>query len=164
VRAEWARWGQVIVTCVALLPVAAVIAALRARRVGWRDAVAEVVAIGGTLPWLWMVLTPLPQKSRLHLVPLHELGWYLSGGLGEGLVQLVGNLAVFAAFGAAAPVRWRLPLWAVALAACAGSVAVETWQYVADIGRVASVDDVILNTVGGVLGALLTSRWWRVNR
>jgi glycopeptide antibiotics resistance protein len=162
--AAWARWGQVTVACAVALPVVVAYAALRARWVGWRDAVAETVAVAGTLPWLWMVLTPLPQRSAVHLIPFHELRWYLNARPADALVQLVGNLAVFAAFGAAAPVRWRLPLWVVALAAGAGSVAVETWQYVADIGRVASVDDVILNTTGAVLGALLTRRWWRIKR
>jgi hypothetical protein len=158
----WARWGHVIIVAVLALPVVAAAAALRARRLGWRAAIAEVGAVAGTLPWLWMVLTPLPQHGEVHLVPFQELSWYLRADTTSMLVQLVGNLAVFAAFGAGAPVRWPLRLPAVAALAALGSAGVESAQYLLDLGRVASVDDVLLNTAGAVLAALATRRWWRV--
>jgi glycopeptide antibiotics resistance protein len=37
---------------------------------------------------------------------------------------------------------------------------VEVLQYVLDLGRVSSVDDVLVNAVGAVLAALCSRRWW----
>ena len=164
VSEAWQRWAHVIIASVIAVPLLVAVAAVRARRLGRLEAAAEVIAVAGTLPWLWMVLSPLPQESDVHLVPLHELGWYLNGDLGSVAVQFFGNLAVFAAFGAAAPVRWVLRLPVVALLAAAGSATVEVLQFLLDMGRVASVDDVLLNTVGAVLAALATRHWWRSRR
>ena len=33
-------------------------------------------------------------------------------------------------------------------------------QYVLRLGRYSSVDDVLINTIGAVLAALVTRRWW----
>ena len=76
-------------------------------------------------------------------------------------MQLGGNLAVFAGFGALAPVRWRLRGWQVVAAAAVGSATVESLQHLLGLGRVASIDDVLLNTCGAGLAALVTRRWWR---
>lgn len=89
------------------------------RRHAWRAAAAEVGAVAGTLPWFWMILTPLPQPGAVHPVPFQEVSGYLSVPPGEAIVQVGGNLAVFAAA------------------------------------------DVLLNTAGAVLAALLTRPWWR---
>jgi hypothetical protein len=139
-----------------------------AGRRAWRAAAAEVGAVAGTLPWLWMILTPLSQPGEVHPVPFQEVSGYLSVPLSEAIVQVGGNLAVFAAAGALAPVRWRLGggrtggvLGMVAAGATAGSLLGETLQWALDLGRVSSVDDVLLNTLGAVLAALATRRWWR---
>jgi glycopeptide antibiotics resistance protein len=107
-----------------------------------------------------MILTPLPQAGEVHPVPLQEVAGYVSVSFDEAVIQLGGNLAVFAAFGALAPLRWRIGLGAVAALAAAGSITVETLQYALDLGRVSSVDDVLLNTAGAILAALATRRWW----
>ena len=63
--------------------------------------------------------------------------------------------------------RWRLGgrtrgvLGVVAAGAAAGSLLVETLQWALGLGRVSSVDDVLLNTLGAVLAALVTRPWWR---
>jgi hypothetical protein len=175
----WERWGHVLLACAVALPVLVAVVAVRARalvpaglpaarRHAWRAAAAEVGAVAGTLPWLWMILTPLPQPGAVHPVPFQEVSGYLSVPLGEAIVQVGGNLAVFAAAGALSPVRWRLGggrtggvLGVVAAVAAAGSLLVETLQWALDLGRVSSVDDVLLNTLGAVLAALVTRRWWR---
>ena len=70
---------------------------------------------------------------------------------------------------ALAPVRWRLGrgtgavLAVVAGLAAAGSATVETLQWALDLGRVSSADDVLLNTAGAVLAALVTRHWWSVS-
>jgi glycopeptide antibiotics resistance protein len=75
--------------------------------------------------------------------------------------QIVGNLLVFAAFGFLAPIRWQIrPLWVVA-AAAAASTTVETLQWVLGLGRVSSVDDVLVNAAGAGLAALCSRRWRR---
>lgn len=156
----WGQWGQVVTASALGLPLAAAFAAVRSRWVGWRSAVTEVATVAGTVPWVWMVLTPRNTARNLHLLPFQELAWYLDLDPWTAAVQLGGNLAVLAAFGAAAPVRWRLSLPRVTALAAAGSVVIEMLQYVLDIGRTASIDDVLLNTTGAVLAALLTRRWW----
>jgi glycopeptide antibiotics resistance protein len=123
---------------------------------------AGVAAIVLTIPWVGMILAPRPGPSVLHPVPLQELPGYLAASPRELVVQIGGNLAAFAAVGALAPVCWRLRLWQVAGIAAVGSITVESLQYVLGLGRVASVDDVLLNTCGAALAALLSRRWWRI--
>jgi glycopeptide antibiotics resistance protein len=49
------------------------------------------------------------------------------------------------------------------LALAAGcSVLIETAQYVLQLDRVSSVDDVLLNAAGAVPAALASRRWWRI--
>jgi glycopeptide antibiotics resistance protein len=48
----------------------------------------------------------------------------------------------------------------LALAACC-SVLIETAQYVLQLDRVSSVDDVLLNAAGAVPAALASRPWWR---
>ena len=78
-------------------------------------------------------------------------------------VQIVGNLLVLAALGFFAPMRFAAlasaPRILALAAAC--SILVETLQYVLDLGRVSSVDDVLLNTAGAGLAALASRHWWR---
>jgi hypothetical protein len=188
----WERWGHVLLACAVALPVLVAVVAVRARalaasvevpavaapagarpvwRAAWRAAAAEVGAVAGTLPWLWMILTPLPQPGEVHPVPFQEVSGYLSVPPREAIVQVGGNLAVFAAAGALVPVRWRPGggrtggvLGVVAAGAAAGSLLVETLQWALALGRVSSVDDVLLNTLGAVLAALVTRPWWRARR
>jgi hypothetical protein len=164
VAGVWERWGIVIAVSLAAVPLLVAFVAVRARRLPVRLAAAETGAVALTIPWLWMILTPLPQPDAVHPVPLQELPGYLAAPPGELLVQVGGNLAVFAAFGALGPVRWPLRVWQVALVAVVGSVTAESLQYLLGLGRVASADDVLLNTCGAVLAALSSLRWWRIRR
>jgi len=130
----------------------------------WRLSVAEVGMVYLTLPWLWMILTPVKVPAdtvMAHWIPLNDLKGLL--GTDQFLIQVGGNLGVFFALGALAPVRtealagaWRL------LALGAGcSVVVEVLQRLFVSGRVFSVDDVLLNAVGCLMGGIVTYRWWR---
>jgi glycopeptide antibiotics resistance protein len=80
------------------------------------------------------------------------------------LVQVVGNLLVFAALGFLTPVRFAALASIPRVLALAGScsVLVEVAQYVLQLHRVSSVDDVLLNTAGAGLAALASRRWWRI--
>jgi glycopeptide antibiotics resistance protein len=77
-----------------------------------------------------------------------------NGGLGF-VVNFVGNLVAFLPMGLLPRLirLRRTSLWQVALFSLSISFAIEAGQYVSG-RRVADVDDLILNTVGGVLGYL----------
>jgi hypothetical protein len=172
VRAAWQDWGQVVLVTMALVPVAAAAAAGLARwRIGrgaaaadaWRHSAFEVGMIVGTVPWLWMILTPREAPREVHLLPLHDLAAHLVGDPGVAIAQIGGNLLVFAAFGALAPLRFRLlaRLPAIIALAAAGSLALETMQYALALGRVSSIDDVLLNAAGAGVAGVVTRHWWR---
>ncbi|WP_262847523.1 VanZ family protein [Mumia quercus] len=158
------RYGSVGLVVLALLPIAALAAWVLARgrlRAGlaqataWRTAVAEVGIVYGTAPWVWLTMEP-GSKDGVNFSLLRDL-------VGMPPYQVVGNLLVFAAFGFFAPLRF--PALAsvprVLAAAAVGSLVIETLQYVLPMGRVSSVDDVLLNSAGAGLAALASRRWWR---
>jgi hypothetical protein len=174
----WHGWagtftGVVLVT-VAVLPAAAlaVWALARRRRAAgatparaWRTSLAEVGIVYGTVPWVWMIMLPGGRGDtvRVNLVPLRDLIEVLAGDPPAAVVQVVGNLLVFAALGFLAPLRFAalasVPRILALAAGC--SVLVETAQYALRLDRVSSVDDVLLNAAGAALAALASRRWWR---
>ncbi|MBN6050891.1 VanZ family protein, partial [Nonomuraea sp. RK-328] len=165
----WELWGNIIIAAFLALPVVTAPAYLLARRrlraghpAPVRTTLADVGIPAATLPWLWMILTPATGQEGVSLVPFTDLVTLVGASPGEVLTQVGGNLLVFAALGALLPVRG--PRFAsparVAAVAAAASVTVEVLQYVLRLGRYSSVDDVLLNTAGAVLAALVTRRWW----
>ncbi|MEN3537476.1 VanZ family protein [Microbispora sp. ZYX-F-249] len=165
----WGTWGHVVVAAVCAVPVAVVAVLLltrhRVRRshpAPRRTAAADVVMVAGTTPWIWMILTP-GTESGVHVVPLVDLAGQLAVlSPGAAVVQIGGNLLVFSALGGMLPVRSArfASLAAVAAVAATASLAVELLQFGLRLGRVSSVDDVILNAAGAVLAALCTRPWW----
>ncbi|SDM37467.1 VanZ family protein [Allokutzneria albata] len=169
---KWQDWvgtftGVVAGTVVAL-PVAAVVVcglAYRRRNTGattgwaWRRSLAEVGSVYGTVPFVWMTLMPGSGAGivpgRVSLVPLQDL-------LAMDRGQVIGNLLVLAALGCFAPLRFAalasLPRILALAAGC--SALIETAQYVLQLDRVSSVDDILLNTAGAGLAALASRRWW----
>ncbi|MFD9539008.1 VanZ family protein [Streptomyces sp. NPDC060022] len=163
----WDTFNGVVLMTLVALPLAVlvvwVLARLR-RSVGvtsaWRLSVAEVGMVHGTVPFLWLTMMPgggagiVP--ARVSLVPLRDL-------VTMGPLGIVGNLLVFASLGFFAPMRFAalasLPRVLALGAGC--SVLVETAQYVLDLDRVSSVDDVLVNAAGAVLAGLASRRWWR---
>ena len=176
----WHGWvgtftGVALIT-VAALPLAAlaVCALARQRSVtantpaeAWRMSLAEVGIVYGTVPWVWMTMLPGDRAgtapSRVSLLPLRDLLTIAAAGPLTLAAQIVGNLLVFAALGFFAPQRFAalasVPRILALAAGC--SVLVETAQYVLQLDRVSSVDDVLLNTAGAALAALASRRWWR---
>ncbi|GLZ38029.1 VanZ family protein [Actinokineospora sp. NBRC 105648] len=149
------------------LPLAVLVAwalALRRRAAGvaraWRTSLAEVGLVYGTVPWVWLTLMPGSGAGvvpgRLSLVPLRDL-------VTMGPIGIVGNLLVLAALGFFAPMRFAALASVpriLALGACC-SILIETAQYVFQLDRVSSVDDVLVNATGAVLAGLASRRWWR---
>jgi hypothetical protein len=163
--------GVALVT-VAALPVAVVATWAMARRrvvdgtpeaAAWRTSLAEVGIVYGTVPFLWLTMLPGGRAGlvagRVSLVPLRDLATMPPD-------QIVGNLLVFAALGFLAPIRVAalrsVPRVLGLAAGC--SVLVEVSQYVLQLDRVSSVDDVLLNAAGAGLAALASRRWWRADR
>jgi hypothetical protein len=158
--------GVVLMTLAGLPAAALVVWALTClRQAGgvtpaWRTSLAEVGMAYGTVPFVWMTLMPGPGAGivpgRVSLVPLRDL-------VTMGPVGIGGNLLVFAALGFFAPMRFSatasVPRILALGAGC--SALVETGQYVFQLDRVSSVDDVLVNAAGAVLAGLASHRWWR---
>ncbi|MBB4980681.1 MULTISPECIES: VanZ family protein [Streptomyces] len=160
-------FNGVVLLALAALPLSALVVWALARRrraagagAAWRRSLAEVGLAHGTVPFLWLTLMPGAGAGtvpgRVSLVPLRDL-------VAMGPLGIAGNLLVFAALGAFAPMRFAavasVPRILALGAGC--SVLVETAQYVLRLDRVSSVDDVLVNATGALLAALATRRWWR---
>ena len=168
----WREWGADVVVSLAGLPVAALLAVVltrfRTRRgvpagLAWRSSACEVGIVAGTLPWVWMILTPREAPRQTWLVPLTDLANQVRHtSPGSVAVQFGGNLVVFAALGFLAPIRFPAlaGVWRLLALGAAGSVLVETLQYVLDLGRVTSIDDVGINALGAALAGLASRPWW----
>jgi VanZ like family len=158
------RWGLVLISSAAVAALCVLIIWARARRGrNWRaDALIAGIVVG-TLPWTWMALTPLHGPERISLRPLVDLIAQVRGDGAEAFVQIFANLVFLVPLGALAPMRWRWPasLPRVIVMAVVYSSAIEAAQYAVHLGRISSLDDVLQNTAGAALGALLTRRWWR---
>lgn len=93
---------------------------------------------------------------EINLLPLDTIRrfWYY-GTPAQKLVNLVGNVVVFMPLGMLIPVLWpRLRSFGRTVGLCfAASFTIEFCQQF--IGRSVDVDDLILNTLGGLLGWLL---------
>ncbi|MFM9372647.1 VanZ family protein [Streptomyces sp. Da 82-17] len=163
----FSTWNGVGLLTLGALPLSALAVwwtAQRRRAAGvpsaWRMSVAEVGLVHGTVPWVIITLQPGARAGEvpgtLSLVPLRDLLTMDTG-------QIVGNLLVFAALGFLAPQRFTalasVPRVLGLAAGC--SVLIEIAQYVLQLDRVSSVDDVLLNASGAALAALASRPWWR---
>jgi hypothetical protein len=161
--AAWRDHHTTIMLTVLILPLAG-FAAYRWRRrsASRRDALAEVGLVCWTLPFLGMLFTPQNASRSIDLAPLHDLPSWVSGGPGTAIAQVGGNLAVLAGVGFFLPVRfgWAASLPRILGIAAASAVVIEALQWVLAIGRVSSLDDVLVNTVGAVLAAVCSRPWW----
>lgn len=169
---DWHTWlstfNGIALLTLAALPVAALVAWALARRrrralgttAAWRTSLAEVGMVYGTVPWVWVTMLPGSGAGvvpgRLSLVPLQDLVSMGTGGI-------VGNLLVFAALGALAPLRFAalrsVPRVLALAAGC--SLLIEITQLTLRLDRVSSVDDVLLNAAGAGLAALVSRPWWQ---
>lgn len=101
---------------------------------------------------------------RYNFIPFREIGRYLQyrNTIGTGMVvlNLVGNIIGFAPFGFFVPCLsdGRTGFGAVTLYALEFSVTVEILQLFTKVGC-CDIDDVLLNTLGGVIGYLCYCVW-----
>jgi hypothetical protein len=107
---------------------------------------------------LLITLTARPYGSdgRTDLIPFHPLWNALTGEIDATRVVATfgANILLFVPIGILLPVRWpRLDRAGVVTLMTAGlSAAIEVAQYFMNAGRVAQLDDVIFNTLGGLIG------------
>ncbi|MED4569052.1 VanZ family protein [Brevibacillus agri] len=97
-------------------------------------------------------------RYRGNLVPFHEIQNYVSqirnGQSGHSFVNLVGNIVAFMPFGLMLPLLFAKKAGSVGKVAWLSflfSLGLETTQLVLSCGTF-DVDDLLLNTVGGILG------------
>lgn len=98
--------------------------------------------------------TDAPLWAQAVLRALHALGVPMSFWLLEALA----NVAMFLPFGVLGLLVTRRPAWAVALAGCVFSCAIELTQH-AIPDRVPTLQDVVMNTAGAVVGAAAVLVW-----
>ena len=77
------------------------------------------------------------------------------GSYGQKVINLAGNVLIFAPLGVLPPLLWKRwrHLWTTVPLSAGASCLIEFLQLF--LGRSVDVDDVILNTLGGLLGYLL---------
>jgi glycopeptide antibiotics resistance protein len=105
------------------------------------------------------VLTLRPHHAsgkHIRLVPLSDIGAAFVHEKPSEILIVVGNVLAFAPFGALLRLQ-RLTLVRVALVGLGVSATIEVLQ-LAIPGRTTSVDDVLLNVTGTVLGGWLAAR------
>lgn len=112
------------------------------------------IALFGVWPSL-LVTMPTSDESRVHLLPGTDL--LMAASDQNAFWQLTANFSLLLPLGMLLPMRWT---WWRSLrkatgAALLASFGIELTQYVAGIGRVASIDDVLVNTAGAAAGAAL---------
>lgn len=99
-------------------------------------------------------------EYKYSLVPLREIRRYVTYWKAIGsfyvLLNLVGNVICFVPFGFVLPIisRQQRSLWRITLLSLLSSLLVELIQLVSKVGS-CDVDDMLLNTLGGILGYLL---------
>ncbi|MET9483285.1 VanZ family protein [Streptomyces sp. NPDC006638] len=135
---------------------------------GARNALLNGLILASVLPFLYVTLSHgYGTRKAVVLVPFKEIFVSFSSSQvafsDVTLLNLGGNAALLSLFGALIPMRSKRFAGTGRVAALAGllSVSIEIAQYLLSVGRISSVDDVLLNTGGAVVGALLTRRWWR---
>ncbi len=131
-----------------------------ASRPFWVD-LALVASVAGIVT---LTLNPKSVHNGVQLVPFREVIHAFETPVDwSTLLATVANVVLFMPLGAALNMR-RLTLGKTALLALALTICVEGAQLLFVSGRTTSVDDVVLNTLGAVLGHALLLGWSRLER
>ncbi len=128
------------------------------RRTRWTRTVALVAAIAVILAATLVDREPIGVRLDLKLIPFSDLVSALGGdgSVRRAVIELVVNIALFVPLGLALRLRFASMNVAQATAiAFALSLGIETLQLLVATGRVANITDVLMNALGGFLGAIL---------
>lgn len=133
---------------------------------------ADYVLIGYILALVWVTFfwaptnIPLTLEERLHLLPGDSFLYALQYDGGLWSSQVMWNVCLFIPLGGLLPCVFaplRKGAWKTVLICLLLTLCIETAQFF--IGRVADMDDLICNTLGGVFGrALYTVAAWTLGR
>lgn len=120
------------------------------------------LALGLVIVWSPMPVTDLVGPVLTGFDSVLENAFGLPPGLGLNALEFVANIVLFIPpaifFGLrVAPYNWSI----VVVAGIICSVAVETFQLAFLPGRSATVQDVIANSLGALIGALIAARMHR---
>ncbi|MFI0349139.1 VanZ family protein [Actinomadura sp. 9N407] len=133
-------------------------------------ALAVLAALAGLVVFFYyafrLTLTPVEDNGQAggNIDPGRSLRFYLDQPIKDALLQVGGNVILLAPLGILLPVaskRLRGPV-RLALVGVLLSLAIETVQGMAVLGRAFDIDDVILNALGVLLAYALAGR--RVSR
>jgi glycopeptide antibiotics resistance protein len=164
-RAARHRFGPLILVAVVLAAIGSSLMLLQRRgraplNVIGRRTVLDALLVLSILLILVVTLPPQPGLGgrRVSLVPFRDT-WLAIRKVtvaDTDLLAVLGNLLLFAPFGSVASIRWPslARLSRMAVVAALFSILLEVVQYFMG-GRSSSIDDVLLNTGGAVLGALV---------
>lgn len=167
-RSVWDSWGHVLIVWALAMPVVLAATALLVRwrlgagtprRIALRHSIAEIGVVAAILPWVWMILTPAAGDSEVSLVPLRDLAATLGAAPSTVVVQVGANLVLFVPLGFLLPLRFPRLSGVIRMTGVGAllSTTLEVAQYALDLGRVSSVDDVLMNAAGAGVGALLAT-------
>ena len=121
----------------------------------WVD-VALLASIAGILT---LTLNPSEERNEIQLIPFRDIFTALTGAADNTLLlAAAANVLLFIPFGAALNLR-GLSLNRTILGAFALTLCVEGAQLLFVSGRTTSVEDLILNTLGAMLGHALLRHW-----
>jgi len=123
-----------------------------------------------TLLWYYPDITFRPDYYFLNLRPFIWLNETYQMGVKRMAGQLLLNIGMFIPYGLLLPlaIKKMRKFWKAVIVVLCTTLAIETIQYF--MGRSADIDDVIMNTVGGLLGyaifalfnrAFSTRTWWK---
>jgi hypothetical protein len=123
------------------------------RRAIRKSTIASVALLGASFTWL-AALTPVGEGTGRYLDMSPMGSFHADNPL--ALSHLTGNLLLLTWVGLCLPallpsLTWKRTVGAVA----ALSIAIEVAQYAVAMGRVASIQDFILNVTGGAIAALI---------
>ncbi|NBD25998.1 VanZ family protein [Paenibacillus glycinis] len=125
-----------------------------------KKAIALITLAYSLLLLYWMFIgfgrtSPHLPGYRYNVMPLHTIKLYFAHAdsfqLKYWIVNMVGNIAVFAPFGLAVPYLFRMRLFSFTVLFICVLLLLETMQLLLQRGSF-DIDDVLLNTVGALIG------------
>lgn len=131
------------------------------------DPLIDAVLVFAVMFTAYLVFYPQPEiAERVRMEIGNDLYTALRAAPGDvrPWVQLAGNLVLLLPMATLVPlrVRWFDSLGKIVIGGLTTALTIETVQFFCIPGRVASTDDVVLNTLGASVGGLVVcARWWR---
>ena len=124
------------------------------RRVEWIAVLVVLAAILTITMWPTPVDAPVSGSLKGFLASLHRLG--IPAWVDYGFVQTASNVVMFIPLGALiASLVWRSFWWVAGVLGLCLSLSIELTQYVLLPHRFATAGDVVANTAGAFIGALV---------